>query len=277
MSLRIFDGAVVIMTGGASGIGKAMAAELLKRGAEIVLADRDAALAQQTAELLGPKARAAEVDVSHAGAVERVVDETVDRSGRLDFFFNNAGIGYGGDVAKIDLGAWNKVMDVNLRGVAHGVFAAYPRMVDQGFGHIVNTASMAGLIPTPMMVSYGTTKHAVVGLTTSLRLEAERHGVRVSALCPGVIRTPILTGGKYGGMAEDVPEEKRIAAWERVRPMDPTVFARRAIDAVARNEALIILPSWYRAIWWLNRLSPSLGMSLARRMYADMKRTIGSE
>lgn len=262
------------MTGGASGIGKAMAAELVERGAEVMLADRDAELAEATATALGDRARAVEVNVTDAAAMKSVVDDTVARSGRLDFFFNNAGIGFGGDVSRIDLDAWNRVVDVNLRGVAHGVFAAYPRMVEQGFGHIVNTASVAGLVPTPMMVSYGTAKHAVVGLSTSLRLEAEQHGVRVSALCPGVIRTPILTGGKYGGMVDEIPEAKRIAAWERTRPMDPADFARRAIDAVARNEPLIVLPSWYRLVWWLQRISPALGMSLARRMYLDMRRTI---
>src|SRR5439155_13844601 len=102
---------------------------------------------------------------------------------------------------------WHKVFDVNLRGVVNGVQAAYPVMLRQGFGHIVNTASVAGLLPTPTIVSYCAAKHAVVGLSTSLRVEAAEAGVRVSVLCPGAIKTPILEGGKYGKMLQPLPPE----------------------------------------------------------------------
>jgi NAD(P)-dependent dehydrogenase (short-subunit alcohol dehydrogenase family) len=277
MSLRVFDGAVAIVTGGASGIGKAMAKQLVARGGEVVLADRDIELARATANELGARATPAEVDVTSFEAVESIVGETVRRTGRLDYMFNNAGIGIGGEVAHGSIDVWRRVLGPNLDGVVHGVQAAYPRMVEQGFGHIVNTASVAGLIPTPMMVSYGTSKHAVVGLSRSLRIEAERRGVHVSVLCPGAIRTPIFTGGKYGGMVgpgASMSTEKRVAAWEKVRPMEPDAFAEQAIDAVARNEAIIVLPSWWKILWMLHRISPALGTGISKLAFGDMMKTL---
>src|SRR5439155_3591830 len=139
---------------------------------------------------------------------------------------------------------WHKVFDVNLRGVVNGVQAAYPVMLRQGYGHIVNTASAAGLFPTPTVVSYCAAKHAVVGLSTALRVEAAAAGVRVSVLCPGAVRTPILEGGgKYGKVLQAVPPEVMKAHWERVRPMPADRFAAEALRAVARNRAVIVIPS----------------------------------
>ena len=190
-------GGVAIVTGGASGIGRAFGEELGERGFEVVLADRQAELAEEAAAGIrecGGRAIAAELDVREFSGFERVVAETVDRSGRIDLFFNNAGIGVGGEIRDYTLRDWEDVFDVNLRGVAYGVQAVYPLMIEQGFGHIVNTASMAGLFTSPMSGSYTTAKHAVVGLSKTLRVEAKAYGVRVSVVCPGVIRTPILRG-----------------------------------------------------------------------------------
>jgi short-subunit dehydrogenase len=149
-------------------------------------------------------------------------------------------------------------------------------MVEQGFGHIVNTASMAGLMPGPGNVAYTTTKHAVVGLSTSLRAEAAGLGVRVSVLCPGVVRTPILEGGgKYGKMLIAIPPEQVRRLWEKLRPMDPAVFAGKVLNCVAKNRAIIIVPSWWKIYWWMNRLSPSLGMFLSQRQFQKMQKELG--
>ena len=143
--------------------------------------------------------------------------------------------------------------------MVNGVQAAYPVMRTQGYGHIVNTASMAGLCPAPMAVSYAATKHAVVGLSTSLRIEAAEAGLRVSVLCPGFIRTPILRGGgKYGKDLRQLSPEQQDRLVERSRPMEPADFARRALNAVARNQAIIIVPGGWKLLWWLNRLSPGV-------------------
>jgi NAD(P)-dependent dehydrogenase (short-subunit alcohol dehydrogenase family) len=262
----VYRGKVAIVTGGASGIGAALAKELARLGAEVVLADRQLDLAERVAAEIreaGGRAAAADVDVRDLSSVTRVVTDSVARLGAVDFFFNNAGIGVGGEMSSYSPSDWNDVFDVNLRGVANGIQAVYPRMIHQGHGHIVNTASVAGLIASPSQGSYTATKHAVVGLSKALRLEARRHGVRVSVFCPGVIRTPILHGGKYGrANVVGISQERISAMWEQLHPMDADAFARDAVRAVARNEAIIVIPRWWRALWMVDRLSPAISARL---------------
>ena len=279
-TLRIFAGAVAIITGGASGIGRALSEALGRRGASVVLADRQLTLAQEVATGIqerGGQASAVELDVTDSTAVDQLVRATVQTHGRLDYMFNNAGIAIGGEARLCQTGDWASVLNVNLHGVVNGVQAAYPVMLKQGYGHIVNTASMAGLLPMPMAVSYATAKHAVVGLSKSLRVEAAQHGVRVSALCPGVIRTPILRGGKYGKNLQPVPPEVQEKFMRQYRPMDPAVFAETVLDALARNRSIIIVPGWWRLLWWLSRLSPGLESYLVQRSYQAARKAMQSE
>jgi NAD(P)-dependent dehydrogenase (short-subunit alcohol dehydrogenase family) len=276
--LRTYRDAVAIITGGASGIGRALAEALAERGADVVIADLQGDLGNEIAAGIrarGGHATAHEIDVTDFEALERLVQDTAAAKGRLDYICNNAGIGIGGEVRLHQIEDWNRIIDVNLRGVANGVQAAYPAMLRQGFGHIVNTASMAGLMPCPGLVSYSAVKHAVVGLSTSLRVEAAAAGVRVSVLCPGVIQTPILYGGgKHGKMLEPLAPEKERAYWQRLRPMPAERFAAKALRAIAKNKAIIIIPSWWKMYWWLNRLSPSLGLWMARRLHSWARRAL---
>jgi short-subunit dehydrogenase len=138
-------------------------------------------------------------------------------------------------------------------------------MIRQHSGYIVNTASMAGLVTSSGTASYTATKHAVVGLSKVLRVEAERHGVQVSVLCPGAIRTPLLTFGKYGRMTTTgISNEQLLKFSEPSRPMAPEKFAERALRAVLRGDAIIVVPAWWKAFWYLERLSPALSMRLAK-------------
>lgn len=255
-------GKVALITGGASGIGRAIGEELAARGCEVVLADRQQSLAEEVAKGIatrGGRATPVALDVRSMAAFQAVADGILARSGHIDLLFNNAGIGVGGEMDNYAPEDWDDVIDVNLRGVTNGIQAVYPAMVKQRSGHIINTASMAGLISTPTEGSYTATKHAVVGLSKALRIEARRHGVRVSVLCPGAIKTPILTGGAYGRLnVEGLSKEYMEKMWERMKPMPPAVFARKAVDAVLDDEAIIILPSWWRALWWVERASPAL-------------------
>ena len=260
------SGKVAFVTGGASGIGAALTTKLVDDGAEVWIADRQIGAAQELAQRLnsgGAKAHAIELDVRSYPSFESAVAEAVQQSGRIDYLFNNAGIGVGGEVDSYTLDDWNDVFDVNLRGVVHGIQAVYPIMIRQHCGHIVNTASMAGLVTNPGMASYTATKHAVVALSKALRVEAERHGVQVSVLCPGVIRTPILAGGEYGRY-DGANDEKLLKFWEALRPMAPEKFAQRALRAVLRGDAIIVVPGWWKALWYLERLSPALSMRLAK-------------
>lgn len=285
-NLRTFGDAVAIITGGASGIGRALAEALADQGCRVVVADIEIDSAQKLATTIrsrGEKATAAYVDVADFSSVKRVVDETIGKRSRLDYMFNNAGIAVAGELRDHTIEAWNRVIDVNLRGVVNGVQAAYPVMLAQGFGHIVNTASMQGLTTTPLSASYSTTKHAIVGLSKALRAEASGYGIRVSVLCPGVIRTPLLEGGKHGvfllpselGALSD--QERRFLSlqyFEKLRPMDPSLFAHRALGQLARGKAIIIFPSWWRVIWWIERASPALGIFLARKLFEVTRRQI---
>lgn len=271
---RSLENKVVVITGGASGIGRAVGEEMAARGAEVVLADRQAALADEVARGIverGGRAFGTSLDVRDLASFKAVVEQAVARSGRVDYMFNNAGIGVGGDMAAYSAADWDDVIDVNLRGVTNGIQAVYPLMIKQRSGHIVNTASMAGLVATPGEGSYVATKHAVVGLSKSLRLEAEGYGVRVSVLCPGAIRTPILTGGEFGRINMKVPKEVLERMWERTRPMAPEVFAQKTVDAVLRNEAIIVFPRWWKALWYVDRLSPALSMQLWRVLFRRMR------
>ena len=278
-TIRIFDGATAIITGGASGIGRALGEELAKRGCAVVLADLQIELAQEVASEIrvsGGRAEAMSIDVTDFPAMEQLVQETATRAGRLDYIFNNAGILIAGPVNSCGIEDWNQIVDVNLLGVIHGIKAAYKIMMAQGFGHIINTASMAGLLPSPGNILYSTTKHGVVGLSKSLRVEAAEMGVRVSALCPGFIRTPILEGGgKYGKMLIEMPLEQQRRMWERFKPMSPNIFAQKVVHSVAKNKAIIIVPSWWKLFWWMERLSPALGISLARKSFQKFEKELG--
>jgi NADP-dependent 3-hydroxy acid dehydrogenase YdfG len=269
------SGKIAFVTGGASGIGAALVTKLVGMGAEVWIADRQVGLAEELAQRLNSvvgKAHAIELDVRNYPSFTRTIDEAVQQSGRIDFLFNNAGIGIGGEIDSYTVDDWNDVFDVNLRGVVHGIQAVYPIMIRQGSGHIVNTASMAGLVTTGGQAGYAATKHAVVAISKTLRLEAERHGVQVSVLCPGVIRTPILTGGQYGRLnVTGVSDEEALKFWEALRPMAPELFAERALRAVLRGDTIIVVPAWWKALWYLERLSPALSMRVAKLALKRMR------
>ena len=279
--MRELNGKVAFITGGASGIGKALAEEIASRGGEVVLADRQIDLAEEAARGIvarGGKASGLELDVRDLAAFERAAQTVVSRSGRIDLLFNNAGIAIGGEIDAYERDAWDDVFDVNVKGVAYGIHAVYPHMIAQRSGHIVNTASMAGLVSAPGTGSYSAAKHAVVGLTKVLRIEGARHGVRASVLCPGAIRTPILTGGRFGRTGfRGVTRERVLAQWEKVRPMDPAVFARRTLDDVLNNVAIIVHPGWWKALWYIDRLSPSLGMKVWSVIHARTRKELGQD
>lgn len=249
---------VAIVTGGASGIGRAVGAALARRGADVVLADVDGPGVEAAADELG--ARAAVVDVRDAAAVGDLVRSVHREAGRLDLLFNNAGIGLGGETEELTLAHWDRIIDVNVRGVVHGVHAAYPLMVAQGSGHIVNTASLAGLTPAPGLTAYAMTKHAVVGLSLSLRVEAAAKGVRVSVLCPGVVDTPILDSKG----PEDLPVPPSAARTDGRAMLEraaggaypPERLAEDVLRGIARNDAVIVAPRRAEAAWRIHRLLP---------------------
>ena len=251
--MRYWQDRVTLVTGGASGIGLGLCRALAEAGARVALADRDSAVAQQAAASLPGRVRAYAADVSDAAAVEALVAAVVTDHGRIDALFNNAGVGLAGEVRDTSLDDWQRVLGVNLWGVIHGIQAAYPRMIAQGGGHIVNIASGAGLGPRPFMAAYASSKHAVVGLSTSLRAEAAAHGVRVSVACPGNIASNMLSSTAFRGL-----DGAGLRAAIPFKPMSADECARRILRGVERNRALIPVQWIAHAEWWLYRLSPWL-------------------
>ena len=260
---------VSIVTGGASGIGRAIAAELAARGSHVVLADLDGGAAERTAAELaagaeGGRVSAAEVDVSSFEAIERVVARTEADHGPVDVMVNNAGIALGGLLEELDGRHWDRALAVNLGGVVNGVRAVYPHMSARRRGHILNTASLAGLIPAPAMLPYTTTKHAVVGLSTALRAEAAALGIRVSVLCPGFVDTPLLDE-----VYEAPPSIAGGSVRRAVRLMQPRFLtaqtvAVRAVEGLERNRAVIPVGGLAHTLWRLNRFAPPAARGLCR-------------
>lgn len=262
-----------IVTGGASGIGRALCELLGRRGARVVVADINEAGAETVAAGIrdaGGRAEGRALDVVQAEAVIALVRDTATAHGRLDFMFNNAGIAIGGDYRDLELEHWRRVIEVNLWGVIHGIHAAYPLMVAQGSGHIVNTASVAGLLAVPIEIPYATSKHAVVGLSTSLRVEAEDLGVKVTVVCPGFIRTGIFDAA----VAVNVDKERAMQSLPQRMPSAPDA-ARVILRGVERNREKIVFPFEYRVLWWLERLNPRLLAPVGRRILKDFRAVRG--
>jgi NAD(P)-dependent dehydrogenase (short-subunit alcohol dehydrogenase family) len=244
------------VTGGASGIGLALCRELALRGVNVVVADVAAEGAQKVAQQItssGGRADAAPIDVTDYQAVVDLMNHVLDEFGRIDFVFNNAGVNVVGETLHLELDDWERLLSINLQGVIHGVVAAYPVMVHQRSGHIVNVASLAGLTPAPFEVPYAATKHAVVGLSLSLRAEARKYGVRVSVVCPGFIDTPMPDTQRVVGVDR---EKMKASIPVSLYPADRC--ARDILDGVARNKSIIVVTRFAKLAYLAKRLSPSL-------------------
>jgi NAD(P)-dependent dehydrogenase (short-subunit alcohol dehydrogenase family) len=271
---RYYKDAVAIITGGASGIGKALGEELAALGAHVILADirlEPALMAAEKIKSKGGRAEAAPVDVSDFNSVERLVQETYGKHDRIDFIFNNAGIGACGHMHEFKLEHWRNVINVDLFGIIHGVQAAYPLMREQGFGHIVNTASIGGLVPFTLTGSYTASKFGVVGLTIALRMEAMGSGVCASVICPGVIRTPMLMADDPNNVILfDVATDKYEEAWRRTRPADPNQFAKKVLKQVRRNKPIIVVPGWWKILWLVFRIAPNFTINFMKKNFHDV-------
>jgi len=265
-----YDGRTAVVTGAGGGVGSALTRALVAAGAHVVCADLDLDAAERTAAgATGPgTARAVALDVTDAAAVQRVVDDLVTEQGRLDLMFNNAGITLLGETEELTLAQWNAIIDVNLRGVVHGVVAAYPQMIRQGSGHLVNTASMGGLMAAGLLTSYVATKHAVVGLSLALRTEAAAHGVGVTVVCPAAVETPMLDQGEIGAVRG---RDYYLKGQGIKRPLDPDDLAAQVLAAVAAGKAMIVAPRQARVAWRLGRLAPGFTQRMATRFVAKQR------
>ena len=267
MQQPIWKDAVAIITGGGSGIGRALANAMANRGAIVIVTDIDQEKARMVADECGVKAQSFLVDVRDANQVNEIVHQVYQQFGKIDCIFNNAGIGIAGETHEIPAPLWDRIIDINLKGVLNGVLAAYPIMVKQGHGYIINTASLAGLGPAALMAPYAMTKHAVVGLSHSLRLEAANYGVQVNVLCPSAIETPILDSTNPADLPAVpwTPDARRYLTNLAAPPYPVEKMAEEVLTAIEKNKSTIVLPAKARFAWVMGRLFPGLVEKLAAK------------
>jgi NAD(P)-dependent dehydrogenase (short-subunit alcohol dehydrogenase family) len=201
------DGKVCIVTGAGSGIGRASALLFAAEGARVVAADLDGAAAEAVVAEISGDAVAQQVDVADEGAAQALVSSTVERFGRIDVLFNNAGIAGVGDLEETSLELWERVMRVNVRGVFVMSRAVAPQMISQRSGSIVNMSSAIAQTGLARRVSYAASKGAVLALTRSMQVDLAPHNVRVNALMPGTVMTPFVE--RYLSESYADPEEGR--------------------------------------------------------------------
>jgi NAD(P)-dependent dehydrogenase (short-subunit alcohol dehydrogenase family) len=255
--MNIFRNKVAIITGGASGIGKGLCKELGKEGAIVIIADIQDKKATEVADEInnnGGRARGVLLDVTRQDDVQNLIEETFSEYGRIDYIFNNAGVCVFGLAEYHNVEHLKKQIDVNLLGVIYGTLAAYKIMIKQGFGHIINTSSGAGLVPFAPEIGYTTTKHAVLGLTMALRCEAEDYGVKVSAICPTFVKTEIFQSALIINV--DPSDREKVISSMAMKPLGVDKAVKIIIRGVTRNQARIIVGSDLKFIWLLFRINP---------------------
>lgn len=243
------EGRVAVVTGAASGIGRATAARFAAAGMSVVVADIEADALQLAADGLradGATVEAVVVDVADAAQVDALRDAALAAFGAVHVLFNNAGVGgTGRPTFRTPPAVWDWVVGVDLLGVAYGVSAFVPLMVEQGVGHVVNTASEAGLCATPMLGAYHAAKYGVVGLSEALAMELAGTGVGVSCLCPELVATKIFesTRNAPAHLGLPAPDPVPMSVLEdmlRTTALDPAVVAGDVVDAIEADRFWIL-------------------------------------
>ncbi len=270
-----FADKIAIVTGGASGIGKTICVYLARHGARVIIADRNPDEAKETESFITSNSgygKAARVDVSKPGDMKSLVEDTIKEHKRIDYLFNNAGISINGEFKDLNLEHWKQVLDVNLWGVIYGCRFVYPVMIKQGFGHIINTASLGGLMPGGLTTIYSASKHAVVGFSLTLRSEAKQYGIKVSVLCPGYMRTNIQKTTLI--VSDYMNSEKNIEMEADMKFHTPEDCIDRIMMGVKKNRGIIFSPKKQIIYWWLYRLFPEFIPSMWDRIIRHMKKNI---
>lgn len=262
MDVRSLRGRVALVTGAASGIGKATALAFGRRGADLVICDVDESGLKATESALqglGRQVLARRVDVSDREAMRSFAEETGAQVGPLDIVMNNAGVGLGASFLDTSLEDWDWILRINLLGVVHGCHFFVPPMVARGTGgHVVNVSSAAGYLPAEALSAYVTTKYGVLGLSEALRLELAAHGIGVTAICPGIIDTPITRSSRLRGRyAAEGRREEMIEVY-RKRGYGPERVADNVLRAIQRNRAVAPVSPEAWIGWYAKRLSPAL-------------------
>jgi NAD(P)-dependent dehydrogenase (short-subunit alcohol dehydrogenase family) len=270
MDTSNLQGRTVLVTGAGSGIGRETALLAARRGADLAICDvNDSGLAEveRTARALGRSVIARRVDVADREQMREFAETVHDRAGAVDLLVNNAGVALAAGLLDSQLEDWDWIVAINVIGVVHGCHFFVPKMVERGTGgHVANLSSMAGFHASPALVAYTATKFAVLGLSEALREELQPHGIGVTAICPGIINTPITTNARTRGPAADPKARERFVSLYGRRNYGPERVATNILKAVERNRSVAPISPEAWMTYAMKRVSPRLAGWTARRI-----------
>jgi NAD(P)-dependent dehydrogenase (short-subunit alcohol dehydrogenase family) len=269
-----------LVTGAGSGIGRATALAFARRGANLAICDvNEGGLAETEAEArkLGVDVLSDRVDVARADEMQAFADAVHARVEAVDVLMNNAGVGLGGGLLETSLEDWRWIVDINLFGVVHGIHHFAPAMVRRGRGgHVVNVASMAAYTASSLLPAYVTTKFAVLGLSESLREELAPHRIGVTAICPGVINTPIVEASRMRGAQASPAARAETKRLYTRRNYSPERVAENVLKAIQKNRAVAPISPEAWTFYYAKRLAPGvvrwIGAQLNKQQAAAAKR-----
>jgi NAD(P)-dependent dehydrogenase (short-subunit alcohol dehydrogenase family) len=250
------DGRLAVVTGAGSGIGREIALELARRGSRVVAVDLQGDTAEKTAVAcaeVGPEAQGVACDVADVDAVRALASRVHGEHGPVDVLVNNAGVGMSARLTDMTIADWRWIRSINLDGVVHGCHTFGPAMLERRRGHVVNVSSGLGYTMRATEPAYVTSKAAVLALSRCLRADWADAGVGVSAVCPGVINTPILDSTRFlGDQVETVERTRR--TFRRGHP--PELVARDVVVAIRTNKGVVPVGWEAKLGWWAQRLLP---------------------
>lgn len=274
MDLSSMHGKTALVTGAASGIGLETALAFARRGADLVICDLDEAglvAAEARIEGLGCSALTRRVDVSSADEMRAFAEEVHRHVEAVDVLMNNAGVAIGGPFLSTSLEDWNWILGINTLGVVHGCHFFIPKMVERAKGgHVINVSSAAGYSASSALAAYNATKFSVLGLSEALWEELQPHSIGVTAICPGIINTPITRNARLVGEMDKPERRKEMVEGYQRRGYTPERVARNILRAVEKNRLVAPISPEAWGLYYMKRFAPwllrRLGLMLAKRI-----------
>jgi NAD(P)-dependent dehydrogenase (short-subunit alcohol dehydrogenase family) len=269
-----------LITGAASGIGRATAAAMAARGSELFLTDRDGdGLERAVAEIRdagGVVSHFATADVSDHEAVVGLAGEVHAQAPSMDIVMNIAGISTWGRIEQLEHDHWRRTIEINLMGPISVLECFVPPMIDAGRGgHVVNVSSVAGLFGLPWHGPYSASKFGLRGVSEVLRFDLRKHGIGVSLICPGAVKTPLVSSVEIVGVDRESPRMRKLTAGFEKRAVSPERVAGRIVEAIERNRYMVFTSADGRVLYWLQRkFSPPYEMVM-RLMNRELDRAAG--
>lgn len=252
---------LALVTGGASGIGKSLSEQLASRGATVIITDIDGKGAEEVAGAIrakGGNAFSYQMNVTDTAAVSSAADTILNKHGMIDLLFNNAGIATVGDFLSIPAEEWDAIFKINVMGIVNCSNAFVPSMIRKSAGgHVINTVSAAGYFPNSYMAAYVATKYAALGISGCQRLEWEKYGIRVTAVCPGIIHTNIIKNMRVFGVAARAGIKENIEKGYIKRGYSPDKVAMVVLNNLSRSPFILPVSPESWVMYLLMRLKPS--------------------